>query len=287
MVLGGTKFVGRHFVETALAAGHEVTIVNRGQTNADLFPSLPKIHVDRLDEAAMQGAFDSSWDAVADMNGYVPRAIQIAMDALTGKAHHYLFVSTISVYDPLGQTTLDVNSPKLPVPPPEVETIDADTYGGLKVGCENKLDAWMGDVTIVRPGMVIGPYDHTDRFHHWVRKIATFPDVLVPERSSQPVQFIDGRDLAQFMLSKLESRETGAFNGVGPAKPMMLGDMLEEIVRAGSSPCQLIQTPADQLEKAPFMLPKDGSMDAMFRVSAPGVTLRPLADTISDVLLEI
>ncbi len=269
-----------------MAAGHDVTLLNRGQTNSELFPNLEKIQADRLDASAMQNAFDSTWDAIADMNGYVPRAIQIAMDALTGKAHHYLFVSTISVYDPAGQTSITVDSPKLAVPPVEIETIDADTYGGLKVGCENTLRAWMGDVTVIRPGMVVGPYDHTDRFHHWVRSIATFPEIKVPKRLSQPVQFIDGRDLADFMRRQIEERVAGTFNAVGPATPTTLGDMFSEIVE-NAGICKLNPAPADELGKSPFMLPEDGSMDALFRVSAPGVSFRPLAETITDVLKEI
>lgn len=278
--------MGRHFVESAVAAGHDLTLLNRGVSNSNLFPELPKLHADRLDANAMQIAFDTSWDAVADMNGYVPRAIQIAMDALAGRAHHYLLVSTISVYDPAGQTELTIDSPKLQVPPLEVETVDGDTYGGLKVGCENTLGAWMGEVTIIRPGMVIGPYDHTDRFHHWVRSIATFPEIKIPKRLSQPVQFIDGRDLARFMLAQLENRVAGVFNAVGPAQPFTLGEMFDEIMEV-AGPCKLNPAPTDELGKSPFMLPEDASMDAMFRVSAPGVSFRPLVETIEDVLKEI
>lgn len=288
-MLGGTRFVGRHFVDEALEAEHSITLIHRGQTGGDLFPECRHILMDRGEESAWASLPEGSWDAVVDFSAYVPRVMRYSAEALKGRAERYLFISTISVYDPAGQTTLDEDSPQLTPPAPDFETI-MEAYGGLKVACERVMNETWGDkATIVRPGIIIGPYDYTDRFHHWVREISRDDNVDVPERLNQPVQYIDGRDLGQFCLALLNNGTPGVFNACGPREADTMGGMLGTIRATVNDDCFFSPRPLDELAKSPFALPDDGSSDPLFRCSAArgiaaGLTYRPLADTIRDIV---
>ncbi len=287
LILGGTQFVGRHLVEQALANGHQLTLVHRGKTGADLFPECEHLLLDRSEGLGDLG--ERTWDAVIDVSGYVPRVVRLSCEALRGRVKRYVFVSTISVYDCNGQTTLDEDSPQLVPPAWEVEEINGETYGGLKVACEREvLSAWGDSATIVRPGIVIGPYDHTKRFELWVRAMQGEGPVDVPQRSDQPVQFIDGRDLGAFMLHVTENNTPGTYNAIGPVIPTTMGAMLSTIKTTLSSKAELISKPLAELEKAPLSLPEDGSHDALFCVSstrgqAVGLKLRSLVDTVTAI----
>lgn len=292
LLLGGTRFVGRHFTEEALAKGHEVTLVHRGQTGADLFPECRHIHMDRASADAWSSFPVGHWDAVIDFSGYIPRVVRLSCKALRERAKKYLFISTISVYDTDGQTELNEDSPLLSPPAPEVEEVNNETYGGLKVACEQVVQEIWGEAAfIVRPGMIIGPYDHTDRFQHWVRIIAENDQVDVPQRSDQPVQSIDARDLADMILEAVQFMEPGIYNAVGPHDPDSLGGMLNTICSAVNPECNLNAVPHDSLAKAPFSLGDDPSGDAIFRVSVDsvvksGIDYRMLRETIEDIRAE-
>lgn len=289
LVLGGTRFVGRHFVEEALAKGHQITLVHRGQTASDLFPDCTHIHMDRGSAEAWATFPDGDWDAVIDFSAYVPRVTRLSAEALRNKASKYLFISTISVYDTDGQEDLTEDSPLATPPAPEVEEVNAETYGGLKVACEQVIqEVWGGAGMIVRPGMIIGPYDHTDRFQHWIREIETKDKIEVPQRSDQPVQYIDARDLADMILEIVQFNEGGIYNAVGPHDSDTLGGMLETIRSEVNPDAELVPVAHDSLEKAPFSLGDDENRDAIFRVSThsvveTGIDYRTLRETIRDI----
>ena len=285
LILGGTSFVGRHIVTQALERGHSVTIAHRGKTNADLFPECDHLHFDRLGDWPDLG--NRTWDAVVDTSAYVPRAISTAAEHLARRADKYLFISTISVYDSQGQSTLVEHSPVYAELSEATETIDAQTYGPLKVACERiATEAWGDRLIIVRPGIVVGRWDPTNRFEFWVRQGAAGGEVKVPQRLDQPVQYIDGLDLARFCLDRLAGGP-GVWNANG--NETTFGAMLDGVREAIGVSVTWVPTPTDQLEKSPMVLPDDGSRDALFRCSsakaqADGLRFRTISETVHDVL---
>lgn len=293
LIFGGTQFVGRHIAEEAERRGHSLTLVHRGKTNPGLFPQAEHVALDRLENVdALKGR---AFDAVIDVSAYVPRAVRLAREALADQFGRYLFISTISVYDlaAMGAITHpDESAPLLELEDPTTEVINAETYGGLKVLCEREL-ADLGDrLTIVRPGIVVGQYDHTNRFHHWTREILTRDQLAVPPRLDQPSQWIDGADLARLTWDLMEQGVAGAFNACGPETAETLGSMLNGIAAATGRHPKWIPADAEELPKMRFLLPEDGSADAMFRVSnakaiSAGLRFRPFAETVADVAAEI
>lgn len=293
LIFGGTQFVGRHIAEEAERRGHFLTLVHRGKTNPGLFPQAEHVALDRLENVdALEGR---AFDAVIDVSAYVPRAVRLAREALADQFGRFLFISTISVYDlaALGAITHpDESAPLLELEDPTTEVINAETYGGLKVLCEREL-AGLGDrLTIVRPGIVVGQYDHTNRFHHWTREILTRDQVAVPPRLDQPSQWIDGADLARLTWDLVEQGVAGAFNACGPETAETLGSMLNGIAAATGRHPEWVPADAEELPKMRFLLPEDGSADAMFRVSnakaiSAGLRFRPFAETVADVAAEI
>jgi 2'-hydroxyisoflavone reductase len=274
LVLGGTSFVGRWIVEDLLERGHTPTLFTRGVTGADLFPGTARRTGDREtgDYASLEG---SSWDAVVDVSAYVPRHVAQAADAV--KAGRYLFISTGSVYDRLAAGDgISEESPRL-APYRDSEVVDGDTYGPLKVACEDDVLSRFGDrATVVRPGIVAGPHDPTERFTYWTRQSGT---VEVPGRLDQPVQVVDARDLARLVTVLLEKDLPGTYNAVGPQPPLTLG----ELVRVCGA-TELVEKPA--VPGFPLVLP-DETWDVMFRRSAAkalevGMPATPLEVTAAD-----
>jgi 2'-hydroxyisoflavone reductase len=288
LVLGGTQFVGRHLVSAALEAGHEVTLFNRGMTNPGLFPGARQLVGDR--ETGDLGALkEGEWDGAVDVNAYVPRAVRQAAEALDGRCGHMTFVSTGSVYDLSGLETVDESSPLATVEDPEAEEVTGETYGGLKVLCERAAEeAFPGRTSIVRPGIVAGPHDPTDRFTWWARRMAEGGSVDVVARGSQPVQVIDGRDLGDFLLHVTVNRIAGVFNAVGPASPITL-ETLSEVCAASAGLKTDVRFDVVGAEAPPLSLPADGSYDPLFRISpahavANGLRHRDLAETAADTV---
>lgn len=285
LTLGGTSFVGRHIVTQALARSHQVTIAHRGKTNADIFPECEHLHFDRLGDWPDLG--DRTWDAVLDTSAYVPRAITLAADNLRSRTQKYLFISTISVYDLEVPGAIDESSALYKELDEPTEEINAQTYGPLKVACERLAqEAWGDQLYIVRPGIVIGQWDPTNRFEHWVRLVHAGGEVKVPQRLSQPVQAIDGADLARFSLDVLAG-PGGVWNANGDETTF--GTMLDTIRVTLSSNAHWVPVPIDELEKSPMVLPEDGSRDAIFQCSnararAAGLKLRTLSDTVVDIV---
>lgn len=291
LVLGGTKFVGRHIVDALLSEGHDVTLFSRGQTGAELFPDLPKISGDRLSDVS--GLKGTRWDAVVDVSAYVPRAVDSVARALADPKVLYLFISTISVYDN-PPPAADEDSDLCWLEDPSVEEITGDTYGGLKVLCEQRVHHHFPNSIIVRPGLIVGPYDPTDRFTYWVWRFSKGGQIPVPNRKNQPVQVIDARDLAAFVAKLVSEKSYGTFNAVGESTTF--GDMIELVQQKTSS--EVVWMPPRRFEEVgvktwanlPLVLPYDGSGDGTLQVSdararAAGLTRRDLRTTIADTRL--
>ena len=295
LVLGGTKFLGRAVVDSALASGHEVTLFNRGVTNPSLFPDAERLRGDlESDLDALRGR---SWDAAIDLDATtLPRHVRRYAELLNDAVDHFVFVSTISVYaDPSQPLTED--SPVHEPPDPEPDAFQEAEYGGLKVGCEQVIrDVFADQAAIVRPGLIAGPHDPTERFTYWPRRLAEGGDVLAPGDPNRPVQLIDVRDLGSWLVTIAERQINSTFNATGPASPTSLGELLEQTRAAVGSDARLVWVGDDALLAAgvqpwtelPLWLPGEdhaGLLRAdISRALAAGLTLRPIEDTARDTL---
>ena len=289
LVLGGTLFLGRHVVDAALARGHDVTLFHRGKTGTDLFPDVERVLGDR--DGGLAPLAGRSFGGVIDTSGYVPRIVDAAAALLAATCEHYVFVSSASVYREPLPSPLRESHPLARLDDPTVETVDAATYGPLKALCEAAVEKhFPGRVTQVRAGLIVGPHDATDRFTYWPRRLAEGGDVVAPPDESQPVQLIDVRDLAEWMVTCCENRTAGAFNAGGHAQPLTMGAMLRRIRDAVGGEATLRPAPADVLarhEVSPWMglplwVPPEVtgmlSMDISAALAA-GLRHRPLEDT--------
>lgn len=237
LILGGTRFSGLHLVRMAVASGHHVTVLHRGRHAASVPAGVEQIIGDRdprlgdgLEQVARRIAGGARWDAAVDMCGFVPRVVSASVDALAAAVDRMLYVSSISVYplDPHASPTED--DPVIELADSAVEEITGETYGGLKVLCERVVLERFGDrATVVRPGLIVGPGDETDRFTYWVRRLARGGRTLVPAESHCPARWIDGRDLAAFFLHVLEQGIAGTFNAAGPPEPIAFGAFLDGV----------------------------------------------------------
>ncbi len=293
LVIGGTRFVGRHFVAAALAHGHELTLFNRGQSNADLFPNVENLQGDRDgDLSVLQGR---QWDAVVDTCGYLPRIVRKSAELLKDAVKTYLFISTISVYVDSLERDADENAPLQTLADPGVEEITGETYGGLKVLCEQAVEElYPNGALIVRPGMIVGPYDPTDRYTYWVTRAARGGEVLTPGTPDRPVQMIDVRDLGGWMVALLEKGTLGTFNATGPNQPLQWSEWHEASRAAAGSDAQYTWVSDEWLEQhqinggdLPFWVP--AAYQNLFAVSVQravdaGLTFRPTIETARDTL---
>ena len=298
LILGGTLFLGRHLVETALARGDEVTLFNRGHTGPGLYPEVEHLRGDR--EGDLSALTGSRWDAVVDTSARIPRWVRAAGEALRESVGHYTFVSSASVYaEPIARRTKET-APVVELADESVEDVTAETYGGLKALCERvAATAFPGRALAVRAGLIVGPYDPTGRFTYWVHRIARGGDVLAPGPRHQPVQLVDARDLAAWILDAAETGRTGTFNATGPAEPLAMEGLLDEIAAETASDARLVWAPEDFLAEhgvemwsdlplwlAPASHPElDGFLDLdVSRALAAGLRFRPLRATIRDTL---
>ncbi len=223
LILGGTVFLGKALTDAALAAGHDVTHLNRGKT-APPDPRVATVTGDRTDPAAM-AKVRGPWDAVIDTSGYLPHAVRQSAQALRESAGRYCFVSSISAYE---GTRFGEDAPLARALDHEPEAMTPETYGALKGMCEAVVSEAFGSAAvIVRPGLIVGPHDPTDRFTYWPVRVARGGVVAAPGRPARTVQFIDVRDLARWMVALLERGTAGRFNATGPATPIAMQKVLE------------------------------------------------------------
>lgn len=227
LVIGGTRFVGRHVVEAALRRGHDVTLLHR--TATELFPAAEHLLADRDGDLAVLDGL--SFDATLDMCAYFPRQVRHLLGTLGERAGRYLLISSTSVYAEPAGPAFDESSPTLPAASGDVDVVTDTTYGPLKVACEETARALLGDrATIVRPTYVVGPWDHTQRFTHWVRRLCEGGEVLGPGNATDPLQLIDARDLGRFVVDLVEHDVAGTFHAVSPEPPYTFGDMLRDVL---------------------------------------------------------
>ncbi len=296
LILGGTGFLGPHLVEDALRRGHKVTLFNRGKTNADLFPDLEKLRGNRDgDLKALEGR---KWDAVIDTSGYVPRIVKASAELLAPSVEHYIFISSISVYKTPGKPGTDENGPLATVEDETTEEVRKH-YGALKALCEKAAEKAMpGRVSNIRPGLIVGPRDPSDRFTYWPVRVAKGGEVLCPGSGDDPVQFIDARDLAAWIITTIEEKHMGVYNAVGPDARMSMRELVEACKKASSSDASFVWAPVDFLEKqeikpwsdmpvwVPASDPEDGGLAEMSfaKAKAKGLVFRPVDETIRDTL---
>lgn len=229
LIVGGTQFVGRHITEAALAAGHAVTLLHRGQTGAGLFPSATHLLADR--NALPEGLLDGEWDATVDVSGYVPRQIHALADALDGRGGRFVYISSVSVYDTPVGPGFGEDAPVQELVDPAVEEVTDATYGPLKAACERVATDRFGPSTlIVRPTYVVGPHDHLSRFTFWVERVARGGEILAPGPHDAAIQVIDARDLADWTIQLLGRPAGGVFHAVSPAPPFSFEELLEAMV---------------------------------------------------------
>jgi 2'-hydroxyisoflavone reductase len=294
LIIGGTRFLGRALVEAALAGRHEVTLFNRGQSNPDLFSDLEHLQGDRDGElAVLKGR---RWDAVIDTCGYVPRIVRASAEMLATAVDHYTFISTISVYADFGIIGIDEYAPLGTMEDETIEEITGETYGPLKVLCEQAVDEAMGMRSLhVRSGLIVGPHDPTDRFTYWPVRVARGGQMLAPGDPNQAVQFIDVRDIAKWTIRATEQRLTGPYNVTGPDYRLTMNELLETCQRVSQSDAHAIWVSEKFLQEneiAPFSqmpLWVPAGMAGLETVNCSkaiekGLVVRPLTTTIRDTL---
>ncbi|HKE17789.1 MAG TPA: NAD-dependent epimerase/dehydratase family protein [Kofleriaceae bacterium] len=321
LILGGTGFLGPKTIDAAAARGHQITIFNRGKREKHLplavevehlygnrDPELPAdderspdgklLHPDGTPKGLeqLQGR---TWDVVIDNSGYFPRMVKASAGLLRDHASQYIYISSISAYDENPAAGGDENTRLATLADPTVETMGAEfeNYGGLKVLCERAAAEVFGDrATIVRPGYIVGPGDPTDRFSYWPVRVSRGGDVLAPGAPDDPLQWIDVRDLADWLVTLAERGTGGAFNAVGPAQPARWGDVLQACVDAAPG-AKLVWVPAAWLEQNgmggedafPIWVAPTGKFAGFHRwkhqrAETAGLTFRPIADTVKAIL---
>jgi len=313
LILGGTRFIGRHLTEAARAAGHEVTLFNRNRGGADLFADVETLVSDRHgDLGALSGR---SWDAVIDTSAYTPEVARRSAERLQGAVGHYTFISTVSVYRDFARAGLDETAPVGILSDEDVEAaeavdragggVGAEAYGPLKARCEEVVTSFFpGRALVVRPGLVVGPYDYTDRFTYWVRRVrlaggGLSRELLVPGTPEQRVQFIDARDLAAWTLGATVAGVSGTFNATGPDYPLTFGAFLGTCRRTLNPEAELVWVGDDflierGLEAAELMPWRPAAAmpgwEGFYKLDiskalGSGLTFRPLEETIRDTSL--
>ena len=242
LVLGGTGFIGPNVVRTALAGGHTVTLFNRGRTNTHLFPELEKLVGDR--DGKIGALRNREWDVVIDNTGYVPRHVRDSAQLLKGAVERYLFTSTRQVYADFTAPDKTEDAPLATIDDPMTEEVRGN-YGPLKVLCEQEVrEAFGTRATIVRPTAVAGPADRSDRLTYWPVRIDGGGEVLTPGDHTDPIQYIDVRDLAAFMIRLVEEDVPGTFNAAGPEADLSIAEFVYGIRAITSARVRFTWVPA-------------------------------------------
>lgn len=296
LIIGGTKYLGRHLVDSALARGHVVTLFNRGKTNPNLFPQVETILGDR--EYDLEKLSGRAWDAVIDVAGYVPRIVRLSATGLERSVGKYVFISSISAYadEIFSKIGVDENDPVGKLKDEIIEEITGETYGPLKALCEKAvLDLYGERGLVVRPGLIVGPHDPTDRFTYWTQRVARGGDVLAPEKTDAPAQLIDVRDLSNFTIKLIEEDASGIYNATGPDYALTFSTMLEACKRVSGSDAKFHWAPVEFLNQnkvaewsdMPVWLPDSEEYQGFSRVNVSkaikaGLTFRPLTETVRD-----
>lgn len=291
LVLGGTLFLGRHLVSAALAKGHDITIFTRGRTNPELFPGVEALRGDR--DGDVSALRDGRWEAVIDTSAYLPRQVKATVDMLDGRIGRYCLVSSVSVYASFPMEPASESSATHPPLEDPAATLRPETYGPLKVACEQAVMRAYGDgAFIVRPGILVGPSDPSGRLRYWTERVSQGGEVLAPGDPTHPVQLLDARDLARWIVDRLEWSQAGIFNTAGPANPLSMASLLDTCRAVAQSDATfrwasdafLLEHGVRPSADLPLWLPSDvpGTIDDD-AARALGLRHRPFAETVSDV----
>lgn len=297
LILGGKRFLGIALIEAALKAGHEPTLFNRGLTNPDLYPDIPNLIGDR--DGNIDALKGQTWDAVIDTSGYIPRIVKQSASLLSGNCGSYTFISSVSVYQDYLMPDINEDYPLARLDDTSEEDYSGDAYGPLKALCEYEIQKnFEGKVLVIRPGLIVGPYDPTDRFTYWPWRVSLGGKVLAPAPPSSSLQFIDVRDLAEFIIQRIEKNDEGVYNVTGPKKPATMGSLLVSCREAALSDATFVWVEEDFLlehnvtpwKDLPLWIPSsDHAFTGFYNINInkalkAGLSLRPIAKTVSDTL---
>jgi 2'-hydroxyisoflavone reductase len=296
LILGGTGFIGPHFVAALVARGHSVTVFNRGRDPAKVPAGVVQLIGDRNGQVdALKG---HDWDVVIDNSGYTPRQVRLTADLLQGHIQHYIFISSISAYADLAVPGVDENYKLAKVADPTTEVINGGTYGGLKALCEKIVEqSYNLNATIIRPTYIAGPGDSTDRFTYWPVRVARGGEMVAPGSPADPIQFIDVRDLADYLCLCVERRLAGRYNLCNPPHAVTMGSLLETCRRvtdvdtkvvwasvAFLTAQKLIGSPALPIWNPPVGEDAGAALVSPARAISHGLRFRALEQTVRDTL---
>jgi 2'-hydroxyisoflavone reductase len=299
LILGGTGFLGPATIEIAQARGHQVTMFNRGKTRPDLFPGVEKLHGDRDPKKGegLKALEKGTWDAVIDNSGYYPRQVGASAALLAPRAKQYLYISSISAYKEPNPENGTEEAPLATLPDPTVETMGKEfqNYGGLKALCEQAAQKAMpGRTTVIRPGYIVGPDDPSGRFTYWPVRFDKGGEIAVPGAPTDPVQIIDVRDLAAWLVHLVELGTMGVFNACGPEKRLAWGSLVEACQKVGTAHAKPVWIPADFVAKQegiefPIWAAYAGDTKGFStwrndRAVKAGLRFRPVEQTAKDTL---
>jgi len=297
LILGGKRFLGISLVEAALHGGHTPTLFNRGLTNPEMFPMVKNLIGDRDgDLRALKG---KKWDAVIDTSGFIPRIVKQSASFLSRKCDLYVFISTLSVYQDFKTPDITEDYALAQLEDTSDEDYTDDSYGPLKALCEYEIQqSFDGKVLVFRPGIIVGPNDPTDRFTYWPWRVSLGGKVLAPAPPSSNLQFIDARDLAEFIIRLVEKQSEGVFNVTGPKKPATMGSLLVSSREASLSNASfvwveepfLLSEGVNPWVDLPLWIPSsDPNFTGFYNINntkaiKAGLTFRPLSHTVTDTL---
>ncbi|HYN40511.1 MAG TPA: NAD-dependent epimerase/dehydratase family protein [Thermoanaerobaculia bacterium] len=304
LILGGTRFLGPALVDAAMAKGWSLTLFNRGKTNPGLFKDRPleEIHGDRNVADDLKKMAGRKWDAVIDTSAYFPRQVRSAMEVLSGNVGQYVLISSISVYATPMKAGMDETSAIARLAAgtdvDAINDIGEGNYGALKLLCEEAAEKAMPGKTLnIRPGYIVGTRDSSDRFTYWPVRVRRGGEVLVPGKPSDPLQFIDVRDLGDWTIRMVDSGTNGVFNATGPKEKLTMGPFLEACRKAAGSTATFTWAPEAKLKELgltpdadfPIWVSTEGAEAGIGDVSIAralkaGITFRPLPETILSTL---
>jgi 2'-hydroxyisoflavone reductase len=300
LILGGTGFIGPHFVDALTAGGHKITLFNRGKRDPEVKPGIEQLLGDRNGDIESLKGHD--WDVVIDNSGYTPKQVKATAELLKGHARQYIFVSSVAVYADFKKADIDEDYPLAQLKDPTTDVVNGETYGGLKVLCEKVVEETYGKHgTIIRPTYIAGPGDHTDRFTYWPWRMSKGGEMLAPGGAGEPFQYIDVRDLADFMRTCVEKKAGGRYNLCNPPRLVNMGSLLETSRRVTGADTKIIWASAEFLtenaiigEKAqgnfmPIWTSASGEDAGIMlvksdRAQAKGLKFRSLETTIRETL---
>jgi nucleoside-diphosphate-sugar epimerase len=301
LILGGTGFIGPHFVKALMDGGHTITLFNRGKRDPEAHPGVEQLLGDR--DGKLEALANRSWDVVIDNSGYYPRVVRQSAELLKPRVPHYVFISSVAVYRDFATPGADENYPRGQLEAGAKEEFSGATYGPFKAACEDVIGEIYGKhATFIRPTYIAGPGDHTDRFTYWPFRFSQGGEMLAPGTPADPMEYIDVRDVANFVRVCVETRATGPFNLIVPPGSTTFGKVLDTSRQVTGADTKVTWAPVDFLraqgmisnylergsplplwtppgaESAGYGLSRSG------RAVAKGLTFHPLEQTIRDTL---